>query len=262
MRDDLRERFFTPFVLPLTIVGVLLLIGISLSRILLAVSELSAALVALLAAGYIMAIAFFVEARKRIPPRTLGVALAVGLLGLVAAGAAASAAGVREVEHAEEGGHGEPGEGGQAGGGTEPVWVAVDIEFTQAPEALPPGDTTVTLENEGAIEHNVVFEGIAGDEPIAEAPGGASDEGSVTLEPGEYVYYCSIPGHRTTMEGTLTVEEGAGEGAGGGAEASEAASEAGGAASEPASAAGEASEGGGASDAGASEAGASEPGAR
>ena len=248
MRDEIRDRFFTPFVLPLTVIGVMLLVGMSLSRVLLAISELGAALVAMLAAGYIMAIAFFVEARRRIPPRSLGVALALGLIALMGAGAAANAAGMRSLE--EEGAAGgevagAPGEQGEAGGGTEPLWIAVDIEYQQAPEALPPGDVTVTLENEGTIEHNVVFEEL-GDQLVVEAPGGESATGNVTLEAGEYTYYCSVPGHRATMEGTLVVEEGAAEAPGGAGASSEAASDAAGGASEsgseatsePASAAG------------------------
>ena len=91
MRDEFRDRFFTPFLLPVTVIGVMLLIGISLSRILLAVSEIGAAMVAFLAAGYIMAMAFAVEARRRITARALGVAMAIGLIGLIGAGAVASA---------------------------------------------------------------------------------------------------------------------------------------------------------------------------
>jgi plastocyanin len=228
MRDDIRDRFFTPFVLPLTVIGVMLLIGMSFSRVLLAVSELGAAAIAVLAALYILGMAFFIEAKRRIPSRTLGVALAVGLISLIGAGAVAAAAGMRSLEaHGGEGGQatgGEgQGEGGEASGANEPLFVAVDIEFEQAPQALPPGDTTLTLENDGAIEHNVTIEEL-GDEVIVKAAPGESATGEVTLEPGEYTYYCSIPGHRTTMEGTLTVEEGAGEATGGGG-ASESASE-------------------------------------
>jgi plastocyanin len=84
--------------------------------------------------------------------------------------------------------------------------VAVDIEYEQAPATLPAGATTITLENQGSIGHNVVFEEL-GDQLIVEAPGGETAEGEVTLDPGQYTYYCSVPGHRTTMEGTLTVEE-------------------------------------------------------
>jgi plastocyanin len=207
MRDEFRDRFFTPFVLPLTVIGVLLLIGISLSRILLAVSELNAALIAFLAAGYILAMAFVVESRRRITARTLGVALAIGLIGLIAAGAVAAAAGMRPLEgHGGEGGEAASGEAaGSEAPSNEPIFVAADIKWEQAPSTLPAGDTTITLENTGQIEHNVVFEQL-GEEPIAVAAPGESDDGQVSLEPGEYVYYCSVPGHRSTMEGTLVVE--------------------------------------------------------
>lgn len=215
MRDDLRERFFTPFLLPVAIIAGMLVFGISVSRVLLAVSEINASIIALLVAGYVLAMAFFVEARRRIPPRTLGVAMVVAFIGVVAAGAVASAAGMREIgEHAGEGEQaGGEAPGGDGGGGNEPVFVGIDIEWQQAPETLPPGDIELTLENEGAIQHTVAIEEL-NDERILDAAAGESDTATVTLEPGEYTYYCDVPGHRATMEGTLTVEEGAGEATG------------------------------------------------
>lgn len=244
MREDIRERFFTPFLLPAAVIGVMLLFGISLSRVLLAVSEFGAVLVALLAAGYIMGMAFFVQSRKRIPGRALGVALAVGLIGVVGAGAVASAAGMRSLEEEHAGGGEQPAGGGEGqAGANEPLFVAIDNEFEQAPEALPPGDIAFTLENRGTIEHTVVLEELD-DERILEAAGGENDEATVTLEAGEYTYYCDVPGHRTTMEGTLTIEEGAAPAeAGGGGEAGASESES----SEPASSEG-ASEPAGASE--------------
>jgi len=220
MRDDVRERFFTPFVLPLTIIGIMLVVGISLSRVLLAVSEYGAAFIALLAAGYILAMAFVIEARTRITARALGIALAIGLIGLMGAGAVAAAAGMRPLE--EYGG--ETAEGGEGGGGeggatNEPVWVAVDIAYESAPEELPTGDVDVSLINDGQIEHNVVIEE-RGDELILEAAGGETDEATVSFEAGEYTYYCSITGHREAgMEGTMTVSEDAELGGGGSSEA-------------------------------------------
>lgn len=236
MREDIRERFFTPFLLPAAVVGVMLLIGISLSRVLLAVSEFGAVLVALLAAGYIMAMAFFVQSRRRIPGRALGVALTVGLIGLVGAGTVASAAGMRSLEEESAGGE-QPAEGEEGGGeegANEPLFVAIDIEWEQAPQTLPPGDIDFTLENQGAIQHTVVLEEL-GDEKILDAAGGQTDEATVTLEAGEYTYYCDVAGHRATMEGTLIIEEGAPSAEGGGASeaSSEGASEG---ASEPAGA--------------------------
>lgn len=220
MRDEIRERFFTPFVLPVTVIGIMLVVGISLSRILLAVSELGAALVALLAAGYVMAMAFLVEARTRITARALGVALAVGLIGLIGAGAVASAAGMREIEE-----HGAESDEGGGGGGeavsNEPVFVAIDIAYESAPTELPTGENELTLENEGTIQHNVVFEEL-NDEKVLDAAGGETDTATVSIEAGEYTYYCDVAGHREAgMEGTLTVSDSAGAGAGGGEASSE-----------------------------------------
>jgi plastocyanin len=230
MRDDVRERFFTPFVLPLTIIGIMLVVGISLSRVLLAVSEYGAAFIALLAAGYILAMAFVVEARTRITARALGIAMAVGLIGLMGAGAIAAAAGMRPLEEhggeAEGGGAeggGAEGGGAEGGGANEPVFVAVDIAYESAPSELPVGDVDLTLVNDGQIEHNVVLEE-RGDELILEAQGGETDEATVTFEAGELTYYCSVTGHREAgMEGTLTVSEDAE--LGGGGDASEAGTE-------------------------------------
>ncbi|MDQ3709463.1 MAG: plastocyanin/azurin family copper-binding protein [Actinomycetota bacterium] len=102
----------------------------------------------------------------------------------------------------------EPAGGGAsegAGGGGEPVWVAIDIEWESAPEAVPAGETEVTLTNNGAIEHNLVIEEV-GAEPIVVAAAGETQSASVQLEPGTYRYYCSVPGHEPTMNGEVTVE--------------------------------------------------------
>lgn len=70
------------------------------------------------------------------------------------------------------------------------------------------GDIEVTLENIGGAEHNIVVIGAneGSDNPVAQALGGQSDSGTVNLFEGDYVYYCSIPGHRAQgMEAELTV---------------------------------------------------------
>jgi plastocyanin len=106
----------------------------------------------------------------------------------------------REAMRATETGQ----DGDDEGAGTA-TWVAIDIDYSEAPAELPAGTIPVELINEGAIEHNVVIEEL-NDELILEALGGESDSGTVELEPGDYTYYCSIPGHRAAgMEGTMTV---------------------------------------------------------
>lgn len=96
-------------------------------------------------------------------------------------------------------------EGGGEGGGGTALWVAIDLAYPEAPAELTAGAVGVELDNQGAIEHNVVIEELD-DQIILEAPGGGTDSATVEFEAGDYTYYCSIPGHRAAgMEGTLTV---------------------------------------------------------
>lgn len=229
MQSDFRRRAFTPVVLPLTLVGAVLLFAWSLAQILLVVSAGLAAAIAFALALYVLVIASLVASRRRISSRALAVSLALGMLAIVSAGAIAKAAGPRPLEHEEavaEGeveGEGEEGAAAGEEGATEEgaagedaaaaipedaaVFVAVEIgPFGEAPDTLPAGDTTIAIDNQGETVHTVLFEQL-GSEPIAEAQGGQVDTGTVTLQPGDYTYYCDVPGHRTAgMEGTLTVE--------------------------------------------------------
>lgn len=67
------------------------------------------------------------------------------------------------------------------------------------------GDVNFTLDNQGAAVHNLVVEE-AGNTLVAEAAGGATADGSITLTAGTYTVYCNIPGHREAgMELTLAV---------------------------------------------------------
>lgn len=70
------------------------------------------------------------------------------------------------------------------------------------------GEVAIDYTNPSEVPHNVAIEGDG--EELAQSEtvtGGDSAAATVALEAGEYVYYCSIPGHREAgMEGTLTVE--------------------------------------------------------
>ena len=90
----------------------------------------------------------------------------------------------------------------EGAGGGDATWVAVDIDFEAAPETLPAGESTITLTNNGSATHNVTIDG----EVIVEAAGGATEEGTVELEPGTHEYVCSVPGHEQLMSGEITVE--------------------------------------------------------
>ena len=66
---------------------------------------------------------------------------------------------------------------------------------------------TIMFRNEGLIEHAVTIEGEEGQGGIHLQPG---EQGMATFElhePGTYIFYCGVPGHRDAgMVGTLVVD--------------------------------------------------------
>ncbi len=100
----------------------------------------------------------------------------------------------------------------QAGGGeTLEVSSPEDGGLSFEPPELEaaPGEVTVDYENPSSVSHNVAIEDNGG-ETVAEGDfvtDGELSTASAELEPGDYVFYCAVPGHREGgMEGPLTVE--------------------------------------------------------
>jgi plastocyanin len=106
----------------------------------------------------------------------------------------------------------EGGEGGAAAAGST-VQLEADpgggIAYTTEEVGATAGDVTIEFDNPQPIEHDVAVEDSNGEEV------GKTDlvtEGSASttlkgLEPGEYTFYCTVPGHREAgMEGTLVVK--------------------------------------------------------
>jgi plastocyanin len=143
---------------------------------------------------------------------------------------------VRDAEHAEEAAEAEPAaeevEGspgrGQApppGGGEPPpppgnpsiasvsspadgslVFEPSELTAAGAPDG---GAARVTIEydNPSPVDHSVAIE--EGSKTLAESEivTEATTRATAELKPGEFVFYCTVPGHREAgMEGTLTVE--------------------------------------------------------
>jgi plastocyanin len=81
---------------------------------------------------------------------------------------------------------------------------AGDLYFEPEEVSAQAGTVEFELVNVGAVEHDLVIEE-AGDTEVVLAEPGETATGSIELEAGTYTYYCSIPGHRATMEGTLEV---------------------------------------------------------
>ena len=94
-----------------------------------------------------------------------------------------------------------------AGATTSLEFTSADIKFEETEASAAAGELHVTLTNDGSIEHAWEIEDHEDDLRLHVATKGDTDEGTITLEPGTYTFYCNIPGHRDAgMEGTLTVK--------------------------------------------------------
>ncbi|WP_051684274.1 cupredoxin domain-containing protein [Blastococcus sp. URHD0036] len=85
--------------------------------------------------------------------------------------------------------------------------TSVDFDFELDSTDLAAGDYTIELTNGGSATHDLVVERDGEDVAKTEnVSPGQSSAVTVTLEPGEYVFYCSIGNHRAMgMEVTVTV---------------------------------------------------------
>jgi plastocyanin len=102
----------------------------------------------------------------------------------------------------------------EAEGGSAGSAAALDFEtgegltYTSDTATAKAGKVTVGFTNSQPLTHDVAIEDSSGKtigktELIAEG----SDSTVVDLKPGEYTFYCTVPGHREAgMEGTLTVK--------------------------------------------------------
>ncbi|MGH3019628.1 MAG: plastocyanin/azurin family copper-binding protein [Gaiellaceae bacterium] len=129
------------------------------------------------------------------------------MLAVAALALAVAACGGDDDEEAEEPAATEDTGGG--GGGTT-LELAADpggaLAFDQTELTAPAGEVTIHLTNDAQIPHNVEVEG-NGVEEVSDTITGADTSLALTLEPGEYEFYCAVPGHREGgMEGTFTVE--------------------------------------------------------
>jgi plastocyanin len=99
-----------------------------------------------------------------------------------------------------------------ATGGTRlvnPADAGGDLAFEEDELTAPAGAVTLVMENPSSLEHNIAVKGDGLDEKGPVVGEGGTSKVTVTLEEGEYTFYCSVPGHEAGgMEGTLTVTGG------------------------------------------------------
>jgi plastocyanin len=97
-----------------------------------------------------------------------------------------------------------------AGGGAIAVAANPEGQFKYMPSTLSAkaGKVTIAFTNSAPIEHNLTVASasgaVAGATPTSR---GAVKNLTVSLTPGTYKFYCTVPGHRQAgMEGTLVVK--------------------------------------------------------
>jgi plastocyanin len=104
----------------------------------------------------------------------------------------------------------QPADGGAGGGETLALEADASgaLKFDTDQLSAAAGTVTIDLTNPAAISHDVVLEQDSQELGRTDLiSNGDEDSFTVTLQPGEYTYYCSVPGHRESgMEGTLTAQ--------------------------------------------------------
>jgi len=95
----------------------------------------------------------------------------------------------------------------KAENGTLDIPVGTGLNYKFAAAEAPAGALTVDSKNDQPTGHNIAIDGNGVDEKGPVIQGGATSTVKVDLKPGEYSFFCSVPGHREGgMEGKLTVK--------------------------------------------------------
>jgi uncharacterized cupredoxin-like copper-binding protein len=81
------------------------------------------------------------------------------------------------------------------------------LAYTFGAAEAPAGPLELDSPNESSVDHNIAVDGNGVDEKGPVVKNGAVSKVSVDLKPGDYAFYCSVPGHRQGgMEGKLTIK--------------------------------------------------------
>lgn len=85
------------------------------------------------------------------------------------------------------------------------VVMAENLAFSESSLSAPTGDVTVTLSNQDLFWHTFTIDELAVDLAV---PVGGERSTSFRAPPGEYEFYCDIPGHpEAGMVGTLSITD-------------------------------------------------------
>ena len=124
------------------------------------------------------------------------------VIGIMVCGALLFAACGGDSGSSEAGGYQQP-----SGPSVQTLDIAAgNFYFKPDKIAAKAGVTTIKLTDDGGI-HTLVFDGAFDGFQLEVTGGGDTSTGKVDLQPGKYIFYCNITGHRAQgMEGTITVK--------------------------------------------------------
>jgi plastocyanin len=83
------------------------------------------------------------------------------------------------------------------------------LKFTKSTLTAKAGTVTINFTNMSPLMHNMTIQQGTSGPVVGATPTftGGTKTLTVTLKPGTYTFYCSVPGHRAAgMQGTLTVQ--------------------------------------------------------
>jgi plastocyanin len=156
------------------------------------------------------------RAKKCLPSKLSMLALAIGLLALAGCGSSSNSTSSATSTPATTAST--PATTSSTGTTTAPATGAQAIAVAANPEGqfkyMPPtlsakaGNVTIAFTNLAPVEHNLTVASPSG-AVLGATPTfmGATKTVTVSLTPGTYKFYCTVPGHRQAgMEGTLVVK--------------------------------------------------------
>lgn len=147
------------------------------------------------------------DAAERSGSRTESAAVGAAVLAALAFVAAIFAVGLaaRAVSEVRDSGSAGATADAPAASGDEAATVVGLADFSIEPAELEvDGAGVLTVRNDGAVEHNLVVDGIASD---MIPPGETGELDLSGLEPGTYDMWCDVAGHQEAgMTGVITVE--------------------------------------------------------
>ena len=101
--------------------------------------------------------------------------------------------------------------GASGGGGGSDLTADADpsgqLKFTVDKLEAKAGKVTITMKNPSDLPHAIEIEGNGVEEEGETVQKGGTSKVTADLKPGEYEFYCPVPGHKQGgMEGKLTVK--------------------------------------------------------